>query len=154
MARHPALRPVFIAQGTLAPGRPSRKMLVSRQHAFLSCGGGLRGVIGRANALIRARHITEVLNRAQMRTGGRLPVHYFHLLFDRHEIIRVDHVWAESFFAGPGGLAAHSEIGATLRLATQPMQRARPLLSRSELRPVATAQPTRHQASLALALAH
>ncbi len=103
---NPNLRPVRIKAGSLGNKLPARDLLVSRQHRML------------VNSKIAARMfgISEVLLPAIKLTG--LPgiyldesiesIEYFHLLFDRHEVIFAEGAPTESLFTGPEALKSIS----------------------------------------------
>ncbi len=110
LALNAKLLPVRIVAGALGNGFPKRDLLVSRQHRIL-----VRSIIAE-----RMFEQTEVLVSAIKLTG--LPgifvddtvcgLEYFHLLFDRHEIIFAEGAPSESLFTGPEALHA---IGAEAR---------------------------------------
>jgi Ca2+-binding RTX toxin-like protein len=103
----PKLRPIRIAAGALGNGTPARDLLVSRQHRVF-----LRSAIAE-----RMFGVKEVLVAAIKLVG--LPgieiaedvddVTYFHILFDRHEIVFSNGAATESLFTGPEALKAVSE---------------------------------------------
>lgn len=101
---HPNLRPILIRAGTLAPGVPARNLYVSPQHRILVRSTIAHNMFGEEEILVAARHLTslpgiEVLNPA-------LGVTYYHLLFDRHQIIRSNGAWSESLYTGPQAMRA------------------------------------------------
>jgi|GEM_PF-6546663 len=132
-AADPALRPVVIEAGAFGGGLPGQRMLVSLQHAFLAHDPRPGG---KGEVLIRARHVAEELGKARHTCQPFQPVTYFHLLFDRHQLIRADGVWTESVFAGAEALRADPVLRSLLRGApAQAMQeRIRPLLLRKHLK--------------------
>ncbi|MCZ0960833.1 Hint domain-containing protein [Paracoccus benzoatiresistens] len=103
----PNLRPILIRSGALGAGCPDRDLVVSPQHRVL-----VRSRI--ANRLFRD---TEILVAAKHLAG--LPgievivppegVSYFHLLFDRHEVVMSNGAWSESLYTGPQALASVSD---------------------------------------------
>lgn len=129
----PALRPVLIEAGAFGVGRPARPMRVSLQHAFLAHDPRPGG---KGEVLIRARHIAEEMGNARHAPPPYAPITYFHLLFDRHHLIRADGVWTESVFTGAEALRADPVLRRLLnRSDYTPMgTRARPLLLRKHLR--------------------
>ena len=101
----PALQPVHIAAGALGGGRPLRDMQVSRQHRMVLEGPRVGLMFGEDEVFVRALHLAGM--------PGVVPamvteVTYLHLMFDRHEVIRAEGAWTESFEPGArslGGLA-------------------------------------------------
>jgi hypothetical protein len=110
LARTPKLRPVRISAGALGYGRPARDLLVSPQHR----------VLVRARVVERMFDAPEVLLPAVRLIG--MPgveiadevadVTYFHLLFDRHQIVFSEGAETESLFLGAQSLIA---LGPDLR---------------------------------------
>lgn len=86
----PALRPVLIKRGVLGN---QRDLLVSRQH----------GVLVDRDHLARAVHLAKARGGIRVRNGWK-EVTYFHLLFDRHEIIFAENTPTESLYPGPSGI--------------------------------------------------
>ncbi|MFD3189642.1 Hint domain-containing protein [Sedimentitalea sp. HM32M-2] len=91
------LRPVLIRAGALGPNRPAADLRVSRQHRILiddwraeMMFGAEDGVLVPAFALCNDQSVTVD------HTPG--PVTYYHIAFDRHEVIYAEGVEAESFF--------------------------------------------------------
>ena len=69
-------------------------MMVSPQHRMLIEGARAEMLFGEPEVLVAATHLTTLPGIEQVPTYG---VTYIHLLFDRHEIIRADGAWTESF---------------------------------------------------------
>ncbi len=90
----PELRPVRITAGALGAGLPRRDTLVSPQHRMLIEGAGPEMLFGEAEVLVAALHLTGLAGVDQRLTPG---VCYIHVLLDRHEIIRANGSWTESF---------------------------------------------------------
>jgi hypothetical protein len=128
----PSLRPILIEAGAFGDGLPQRPLLVSLQHAFLAHDPRPGG---KGEVLIRARHIAEELGKARHAPHPCRALTYFHLLFDRHHLIRAEGVWTESVFTGAEALRADPVLRLLLRrLPCHPMtDRARPLLLRKHL---------------------
>ena len=91
------LKPICLEPGSLGPGRPNRPLCVSPQHRIL--------VVDEAGKelLVPAKSLTDRKGVRVMK--GKRQVTYFHLVFDRHEIILSDGTPTESFFPGPVALA-------------------------------------------------
>ncbi len=94
--------PILIREGFLDN---ERDLLVSPQHRMLLQGWRTELYIGESEALAAARMLVNGEGVVQ-REGGM--VEYFHILFDRHEIILAENCWSESF--QPGQMAIE-ELG-------------------------------------------
>lgn len=91
----PEMRPVQIAAGGFDGFGPDRTMLVSPQHRLLVETAQAELLFGEAEVLVAAKHL---LGHAAITSV--LPaegVSYIHILFDRHEIVKSDGLWTESF---------------------------------------------------------
>ncbi|MEM7189219.1 MAG: Hint domain-containing protein [Pseudomonadota bacterium] len=82
--------PVVIGDGVLGA---DGSFEVSQQHRILIRGMMAELMFGEWEVLVAAKNLTTFEN-IHLRTTG--SVEYFHLLFDRHEIIRSNNVWTES----------------------------------------------------------
>ena len=92
------LKPILLDRNSLGPGRPRLPLCVSPQHRIL-----VEDVEGKS-VLVAAKALTDRKGIRQMR--GKRRVAYFHLVFGRHEIIRANGVWTESFYPGPMAMRA------------------------------------------------
>lgn len=107
------LRPVRIAAGALGENLPQRPLYLSQQHRVLISSKIAERIFGETEVLIAAKHLTEIDG---IEIDNSLEaVEYFHLLFDRHEIINSEGAQTESLFTGPEALksvdpAARTEI--------------------------------------------
>lgn len=104
------MAPVEIAADTF--GRHDR-VVVSQQHRVLVTGAVAQLVSGESEVLVAARHLVNDRSITLDRSGA--AVDYFHILFDRHEIVWSNGLQTESFHPGAIGLgaldaAARSEI--------------------------------------------
>ena len=101
------LRPVEIKANAFGPGLPARNMLVSPYHRMLvdnmqaSLLFGQEEVLAPARGLVNGSSITV--------DPGTHDICYIHLLFDEHQIIFVDSMPTESFFACPNSLMSLEE---------------------------------------------
>ncbi|WP_126976563.1 Hint domain-containing protein [Frigidibacter oleivorans] len=101
VAADPRLAPVRIAAGALGEGLPARDIEVSPQHRMLVEGSRAELLFGEPEVLVAALHLCGLPGVSRRRTGA---VTYLHLLFDRHEIIRAEGAWTESFQPGARSL--------------------------------------------------
>ncbi len=92
--------PVLIRKGTLGN---DRDLLVSPQHRFLLTGPRYELHFGEPEVLATAKSLINdgTITRQE---GGE--VEYFHLLFDKHEIVFAEGTPAESFYPGPKALTS------------------------------------------------
>ncbi|MDO8327776.1 MAG: Hint domain-containing protein, partial [Cypionkella sp.] len=97
LAVQPRFNPVRIAQGALGGDLPERDMLVSPQHRMLMTGARAELLFGEHEVLVAATHMVGMSG-----VGRVMPetVSYIHILFDRHEVVRADGAWSESFQPG------------------------------------------------------
>jgi hypothetical protein len=84
--------PVVFEQGAIGN---RRRLVVSPQHRMLVRGAKVELLFGQEEVLAPARSLVDG-DRVWVREGGE--VEYFHLLFDRHEIVFAEGVPAESLF--------------------------------------------------------
>ncbi|WP_424942946.1 Hint domain-containing protein [Aliiroseovarius crassostreae] len=83
--------PIRICKGAIGN---SRALLVSPQHRMLYGGGDANLMFGQDEVLIPAKHLVDA---RRIYREVRPEVTYYHLLFDRHEIIFAEGVPSESF---------------------------------------------------------
>ncbi len=90
-----SLAPILIPQNSLSPGVPEKDMMVSPQHRFLLTGRAPDLLFGEPEMLLPAKFLT-----GHAAIGPVTPakgVTYVHVLFETHQLIRVDGTWTESF---------------------------------------------------------
>ena len=100
------LKPVVIRWGALGWGAPAHDLFVSPNHRILVRDENGDEVLAAAKQLVGNDGIEEV---------DAMGVTYFHLMFERHEVILSDGMWTESFqpsdyALGTVGNAARAEI--------------------------------------------
>ena len=101
--REPSLRPIRIRTGALGPGRPSRELRVSPQHRVALDDWRSELFFGEPFVLAPAKGL---LNDGSVSVDRDCEeVEYFHILFDRHEIILTEGLPTESFYPGSYALA-------------------------------------------------
>ncbi|WP_374291961.1 Hint domain-containing protein [Paenirhodobacter enshiensis] len=118
LERADKLRPIRISAGALgtAPdgtALPRTDLTVSPQHRILVRSHIAERMFGQPEVLVAARQLLQIpgIDTA----GAAQPVEYFHLLFDRHEVIVANGAETESLYTGPEALklisqAARAEI--------------------------------------------
>jgi hypothetical protein len=97
-----SLAPVRIPAGTFGD---HGALAVSPQHRLHVAGWRAQLYAGEDEVLVKAIHLVRAGRLAQDQRGGQVTYH--HLLFDRHEIIRAEGLWSESYFPGPATMASH-----------------------------------------------
>jgi hypothetical protein len=90
----PHLRPILIRQGSLGGGLPERDMMVSPNHRLLVATERTMLHFDEREVLVAAKHLMDHRLILQVQSAGTT---YFHLLFDRHEVVLANGAWAESF---------------------------------------------------------
>lgn len=145
LEERPNLRPILIRAGALGANVPARDLLVSPQHRVLVRSRISHRLFRDAEVMVAAKHLVGLPGIAAADPQG--GVTYYHLLFDRHEIILSEGCWTESLYTGPQALlsltpAARREIlGLFPELASGgPPAPARRLLTGREARQLAQRQ--------------
>ncbi|MGB0798296.1 MAG: Hint domain-containing protein, partial [Planktomarina sp.] len=83
---NPANRPVMLRKDSLGPNVPDRDVMVSPGHLML--------VAGSSEVLVPARQLVKNNRAFQV---SNVETSYIHLLFEQHQIVKVDGMWSESF---------------------------------------------------------
>lgn len=107
LAANPRLAPIRIAAGALGPGMPARDLTVSPQHRILVRSAIAERMTGSPEVLIAAVHLAGHPGIERVRAPGGIG--YWHLMFDRHEIVFAEGAEAESLYLGPMAQAALSD---------------------------------------------
>ena len=98
--------PVKICKGALGERLPERDLWVSRQHRMLISSPVVAKLTGSQSTLIAAIKLTR-LPGIFVDDSADL-VEYFHLVFDKFELVIAEGARTESFYLGPMGLKALS----------------------------------------------
>lgn len=113
LARNPRLTPIRIKAGALGPNTPQSDLLVSPQHRILARSRIAQRMFGTDEVLVAAKQLLQLdgIDIAEDITG----VEYFHMLFDRHEVVISNGAPTESLYTGAEalnvlGAAAREEI--------------------------------------------
>ncbi|MEP0951719.1 MAG: Hint domain-containing protein [Paracoccaceae bacterium] len=101
---NPKLCPVQIRKGALGNGIPKNDLVVSRQHRILVASAIAKRMFNDDIVLVAAHRLTKVPGIYVQ--NDLETVTYFHILFDRHEIIYAENAPSESLFTGPEALKA------------------------------------------------
>ena len=106
LQQRPNLRPIRIRAGALAPGIPAQDLTVSPQHRMLIRSSLCVRLFGEVEILVAAKHLLALpgIEVADPPEG----IQYWHMLFDRHEIVHSNGAWSESLFTGPQALKSLS----------------------------------------------
>lgn len=99
---NPDVRPIVVPAGSLGNGSALR---LSPAHSLLFSGPEVEMLFATFEVLVPARHL--VGHAGIYVDTADIPVAYFHLLFDEHQIIQSNGCWSESLFLGD---AAHAAI--------------------------------------------
>ncbi|WP_166416682.1 Hint domain-containing protein [Cochlodiniinecator piscidefendens] len=94
----PNYRPVIIRKDAIAPGWPDRDISVSAQHRMLITGWKAELLFGADEILVPARGLLD--DQKVLVDHQAESVTYFHILFDRHEVIYANALPTESLHAG------------------------------------------------------
>lgn len=115
-----SLAPILIRKGALGSVRDIR---VSPQHRMVISGWRARVLFGADEVMARAK---DLVDDQRIVAQPVAAVEYWHLLFDRHEVIYADDVPSESFFPGEEGLTSIGEEAREEVFGLFPALRSRP----------------------------
>ncbi len=97
------LRPICIRKSSFGPGQPSRDLFVSPQHRICLSGWRAELLFGEEKVLVPASFLVDEIK--VFRVDDLQPVHYFHFIVDKHEIVFAEGLAAETLFPGDMALA-------------------------------------------------
>lgn len=99
----PGHRPVCIPEDYFGPGQPYRDLWLSPQHKVVVGGWQTELLFLQSEVFVAAKHIAAATEQAH---GAQNGVEYFHLLFDRHEVVIANGLPSESLFPGDVAIAS------------------------------------------------
>jgi hypothetical protein len=100
----PNLRPIRITAGVLGDGYPETDLTVSPQHRILVKSKIAERIFGVNEVLVPAKKLLDLPGVEVV--VDEAPVEYFHMLFERHEIVWANGMPSESLYTGPQALQA------------------------------------------------
>lgn len=103
----PQLRPIRIAAGALGENTPVSDLVVSPQHRILVRSKIAQRLFGAAEVLVAAKHLLAL--KGIEIAEDMAEVRYFHILFDRHEVVFSNGAETESLYTGAEALKALGE---------------------------------------------
>ena len=128
LERDPSLAPVCIRANTLAPGVPHSDLLVSQQHRVFVRSKVAKRMFGVPEILVAAKHLCELDGVGILKRND--GVCYYHMLFDRHEVVDSNGALSESFYTGPMALKAldREALNEVLKLFPELSHQSHPIL--------------------------
>lgn len=93
----PHLQPILVKADSLGAGVPSRDLMLSPNHRLLMLGQQVDMLFNEPEVFSAAKHLTRVEGIDRAMVEG---ITYWHILFDRHEVILSNGAWSESFQPG------------------------------------------------------
>lgn len=98
----PNLVPIRIEADALGEGLPKRDLRVSPQHRILLNSAIVKRMFGDDEVLVAAKKLIGLPGISVDHISG--PVTYYHMLFDRHEVVFSEGIQTESLFVGAEAL--------------------------------------------------
>jgi|LGOV01.1.fsa_nt_gb hypothetical protein len=104
LALNPEFAPICIKKGAIDGEKPSRDLSVSPQHRICVSGWKSQLLFGLDTVLVAAKHLVN--GKTIIQDTSASEVCYFHILFDRHQIIYSNGSPTESLHTGDVALSA------------------------------------------------
>lgn len=104
---NPRLKPICIRAGALGDGFPAQDLIVSPQHRVLVRSRIAERMFGNLEVLIPAKKLLS-LSGVDIQHDNPSGVRYFHLMFDKHQIVYSNGLPTETLFTGPMALKSLS----------------------------------------------
>ncbi|MFL9503646.1 Hint domain-containing protein (plasmid) [Rhodopseudomonas palustris] len=99
---NPKLRPIRIRAGAIGRGLPERDLVVSPQHRILVRSKVAQRMFETPEVLVAAKQLLA-LDGIDIAEDVK-EVEYFHMLFDRHQVVFAEGALSESLYTGPEAL--------------------------------------------------
>ncbi len=109
MLASPNLYPVKICKDSIREGVPARDLSVSPHHRVLVQSAICERMFGDKEVFIEAKHLAQWMGFERDRDVK--DVHYYHILFDHHEVIYADGAPCESLHLGEQAMDTITEEG-------------------------------------------
>lgn len=103
----PSLRPIVIRANAMGVDLPKLDLTVSPQHRMFIDDYRAELLFGEPEILVPAKALKNDSTIVEDHSGK--GVTYFHILFDKHELVKANGCWSESFHPGTQGLKAIDE---------------------------------------------
>ena len=104
---NPKLLPVIVPAGAFGNGLPKRDISFSPQHRVLIRSAIAERMFGSAEVLVPVKQLVGYAGIDVQ--GDAQNVTYFHLMFDKHEIVSVEGIEAESLYPGKQAMSFLSD---------------------------------------------
>jgi hypothetical protein len=88
---------VFVKAGSLGDGLPERDMMLSPNHKLLVANAYAQLYFAEGEVFVAAKHLIGQLGVTQV---DITQTTYIHFMFERHEVVRSNGAWTESFYPG------------------------------------------------------
>lgn len=105
---NPKLRPVVIRANALGEGHPAEDLTVSPQHRILIRSTIARRMFGTNEVLVPAIKLIGI-EGIELSPESGAGVDYYHILFDKHQIVYSNEAWTESLYIGPWAIKSMSQ---------------------------------------------
>ena len=105
LKHNPEIRPIRIQADALGEGFPKKDLIVSPQHRVLVRSKIAERIFGSTEVLVPAKKLLT-LNGIEIQQENPNGVRYFHLMFDKHQIVFSNGSPTETLYSGPMALKA------------------------------------------------